>query len=270
MGRASGAFGIRGRLSTSGCRRPGGSLQPEPDRNRDLRSADQPVASGRRSGQCSAQVELHGFASRTRSPTFLRFSLLNGSNCMSVRVSSPSASSSSSSSASTWCWKGFSPIGSSMLGRSISRNPSMQSSQNILSGVRVVELATVVFVPSTGTVMSDFGAEVIKIEPPGGGDIYRRFHELPGMPDSEISLENSCMIEAQLCGATFHARRPARRGHQLHQLSTTGRGTAASSSSASSTSRRTGCRSAMPSAGRRSPPIRGSPSSRTGWSTCAS
>ena len=62
----------------------------------------------------------------------------------------------------------------------------MQSSDHILSGVRVVELATVVFVPSTGTVMSDFGAEVIKIEPPGGGDIYRRFHELPGMPDSEI------------------------------------------------------------------------------------
>jgi formyl-CoA transferase len=62
----------------------------------------------------------------------------------------------------------------------------MQPSDNVLSGVRVVELATVVFVPSTGTVMSDFGAEVIKIEPPGGGDIYRRFHELPAMPDCEI------------------------------------------------------------------------------------
>ena len=62
----------------------------------------------------------------------------------------------------------------------------MQSNDNILSGVRVVELATVVFVPSSGTVMGDFGAEVIKIEPPGGGDIYRRFHELPGMPDSDV------------------------------------------------------------------------------------
>ena len=62
----------------------------------------------------------------------------------------------------------------------------MQPSDNILSGVRVVELATVVFVPSSGTAMSDFGAEVIKIEPPGGGDIYRRFHELPGMPDSDV------------------------------------------------------------------------------------
>lgn len=55
----------------------------------------------------------------------------------------------------------------------------------ILADLRVVEAGTVVFVPSTGTVLSDFGAEVIKVEAPGG-DIYRRFHELPGMPDSEI------------------------------------------------------------------------------------
>jgi len=34
--------------------------------------------------------------------------------------------------------------------------------------------------------MADFGAQVIKVEPPGGGDIHRYGHQLPGMPVSEI------------------------------------------------------------------------------------
>jgi crotonobetainyl-CoA:carnitine CoA-transferase CaiB-like acyl-CoA transferase len=34
--------------------------------------------------------------------------------------------------------------------------------------------------------MTDFGAEVIKVEPPGDGDPLRRFHQLSGMAPSEI------------------------------------------------------------------------------------
>ncbi len=56
----------------------------------------------------------------------------------------------------------------------------------LLDGVRVVELATVVMAPSACAILSDFGAEVIKIEGPGRGDVYRYFQDLPGMPDSEI------------------------------------------------------------------------------------
>ncbi len=56
----------------------------------------------------------------------------------------------------------------------------------VLAGVRVVELATVVMAPSACAILSDFGAEVVKIEPPGAGDPYRGFHDLPGMPDSDI------------------------------------------------------------------------------------
>jgi len=56
----------------------------------------------------------------------------------------------------------------------------------ILDGIRVVEAATMVFVPSAAAIMSDFGAEVIKIEGPGAPDPHRNGHQFPGMPISEI------------------------------------------------------------------------------------
>jgi crotonobetainyl-CoA:carnitine CoA-transferase CaiB-like acyl-CoA transferase len=44
-----------------------------------------------------------------------------------------------------------------------------------LAGVRVLDIATFVAAPFCGTVLSDFGAEVIKIEQPGEGDPLRHF-----------------------------------------------------------------------------------------------
>src|SRR5437899_537563 len=41
----------------------------------------------------------------------------------------------------------------------------------MLEGVRVVEVASWAFVPSAGAVLADWGAEVIKIEPPTGDPI---------------------------------------------------------------------------------------------------
>ena len=38
--------------------------------------------------------------------------------------------------------------------------------QGILSGIQVIDMATYIFGPASTTVMSDFGAEVIKIESP--------------------------------------------------------------------------------------------------------
>ena len=43
-----------------------------------------------------------------------------------------------------------------------------------LEGVRVVELATVVAGPGAGRYLADFGAEVIKVEAPGGRARRRR------------------------------------------------------------------------------------------------
>jgi crotonobetainyl-CoA:carnitine CoA-transferase CaiB-like acyl-CoA transferase len=51
----------------------------------------------------------------------------------------------------------------------------------LLSGVRVVEAATMVMVPSVGAVLADYGAQVVKLEPLEG-DLNRRGHHIPGMP----------------------------------------------------------------------------------------
>lgn len=62
----------------------------------------------------------------------------------------------------------------------------MAGNQYILKGIRVVEVASMVLAPAAAGILADFGAEVIKVEVPGGGDIHRVGHKLPGMPVSEI------------------------------------------------------------------------------------
>jgi len=44
-----------------------------------------------------------------------------------------------------------------------------------LDGVRILDLATFIAAPFAATVMAEFGAEVIKVEHPAGGDPMRRF-----------------------------------------------------------------------------------------------
>src|SRR3954454_14275915 len=44
----------------------------------------------------------------------------------------------------------------------------------VFDGLKVIDCASFIAGPAAATVMSDFGAEVIKIEPPGMGDPYRR------------------------------------------------------------------------------------------------
>ncbi|MET0137758.1 MAG: CoA transferase [Sphingobium sp.] len=61
-----------------------------------------------------------------------------------------------------------------------------------LAGVKVVELAMWAFVPSAGGILSDMGADVIKIEPPAGDPIRGLVsHGLkPGAGSFNISFEN--------------------------------------------------------------------------------
>ena len=46
---------------------------------------------------------------------------------------------------------------------------------DVLKGVRVVELSTVITAPLTGLMLADLGAEVVKVEHPQGGDPFRNF-----------------------------------------------------------------------------------------------
>jgi crotonobetainyl-CoA:carnitine CoA-transferase CaiB-like acyl-CoA transferase len=62
----------------------------------------------------------------------------------------------------------------------------MSGRKNILSGIRVIDCGTYIAGPAAAVVMSDFGAEVIKIERPPYGDPYRYLSLVPGMPVSPL------------------------------------------------------------------------------------
>jgi formyl-CoA transferase len=57
--------------------------------------------------------------------------------------------------------------------------------KGIFDGLKVLDCASFIAAPAAATVLSDFGADVIKIEPPGSGDPYRNLPNLPGYPASE-------------------------------------------------------------------------------------
>ena len=63
------------------------------------------------------------------------------------------------------------------------------SKQSVFSGLKVIDAASFVAAPAAAIIMADFGADVIKIEPPGEGDAYRGLSFLPGMP---VSATNYC------------------------------------------------------------------------------
>src|SRR5258708_39043790 len=57
--------------------------------------------------------------------------------------------------------------------------------ENIFAGLKVVDLASFIAGPGAATVLSDFGAEVIKVEPPGTGDPWRNVYKIPPQPSSK-------------------------------------------------------------------------------------
>src|SRR5947208_501967 len=63
----------------------------------------------------------------------------------------------------------------------------MPTNDGVLAGLKVIDCATYVAGPAAATVMSDFGADVIKIERPPDGDLWRSFPSVPGYAKSELS-----------------------------------------------------------------------------------
>jgi crotonobetainyl-CoA:carnitine CoA-transferase CaiB-like acyl-CoA transferase len=58
------------------------------------------------------------------------------------------------------------------------------ASDNIFSGLKVVDLASFIAGPSAAVILSDFGADVIKVEPPSG-DLWRHGHQIPPQPQAK-------------------------------------------------------------------------------------
>jgi crotonobetainyl-CoA:carnitine CoA-transferase CaiB-like acyl-CoA transferase len=56
-----------------------------------------------------------------------------------------------------------------------------------MDGVRVLDLATFLAAPFTAAILAEFGAEVIKVEQPGGGDPMRQFGTATEIPDSTLT-----------------------------------------------------------------------------------
>src|ERR1700723_3292873 len=55
---------------------------------------------------------------------------------------------------------------------------------NIFSGLKVVDLSSFIAGPGAATILSDFGADVVKVEPPEG-EFWRKGHKTPPQPHSE-------------------------------------------------------------------------------------
>ena len=62
---------------------------------------------------------------------------------------------------------------------------AMSDDEALFSGLRVIEVATMFMAPIAGTMLADFGAEVIKVEAPDG-DLLRKIYTNKGMPESDI------------------------------------------------------------------------------------
>ena len=52
--------------------------------------------------------------------------------------------------------------------------------ESLFTGLKVIDCASWIAGPAAATIMSDFGADVIKIEPPGAGDPWRGRGPIPG------------------------------------------------------------------------------------------
>jgi crotonobetainyl-CoA:carnitine CoA-transferase CaiB-like acyl-CoA transferase len=61
------------------------------------------------------------------------------------------------------------------------RQETPMATDNIFSGLKAVDLASFVAGPAAAVILSDFGADVIKVEPPTG-DLWRMAYKVPPLP----------------------------------------------------------------------------------------
>src|SRR5687767_13098905 len=64
---------------------------------------------------------------------------------------------------------------------------------DVLNDLRVIEVAGFILVPAAGAVLADWGADVIKVEPPSTGDPFRGLRNdwvRPGLPNPFLQIPN--------------------------------------------------------------------------------
>ncbi len=87
---------------------------------------------------------------------------------------------------------------------------------SLFEGLRVLDAASYVAAPAAATMLSDFGADVVKIEPPGAGDGYRAMAALPNLPKSEHNYAWD-LVSRNKRALALDLRQPAGRA-LLHRL----------------------------------------------------
>lgn len=58
----------------------------------------------------------------------------------------------------------------------------MMATESVFAGLKVLDTASFIAGPAAAVVLSDFGADVIKVEPPGKGDLQRMLGSVPPSP----------------------------------------------------------------------------------------
>ena len=83
---------------------------------------------------------------------------------------------------------------------------------SLLSGLRVLEIGSMISAPYCGKLLADAGADVLKIEPPGVGEDSRRYgpwpHDVPHPERSGLYL----YLNANKAGITANLETPTGRG----------------------------------------------------------
>ena len=91
--------------------------------------------------------------------------------------------------------------------------PPTRSQQALpMEGVRVLDIATFIAAPHCASILGEFGADVIKIEHPKGGDPWRRYGTPSARPDSSLAWLTEARNKQSV---TLDLR--SRRGKELFQ-----------------------------------------------------
>ncbi|MGW1005843.1 CaiB/BaiF CoA transferase family protein [Streptomyces sp. NPDC002520] len=61
------------------------------------------------------------------------------------------------------------------------------TTESVFTGLKVVDASTFIAGPAAAAILSDFGADVVKIEPPGMGDPQRRLSSVPPSPQAKAN-----------------------------------------------------------------------------------